>query len=406
MQRITGQSHTADTFYYSFSKLLERGAYYGLRALLIVYMVDQLAISKEDAFSLYGIFTLFIYGGQLIGGLLGDLVLGNKLASIIGVGLQAIGAFSLCIPSIYGTYLGMGLIIFGGGLYTPNIYALFGQHYLHRTKLLDAGFMLFYMAINLGSFLGILLISYLGETYGWNAGFVVAGLWMLLSIIPLLFTSSTDLENIPKSKTTVEIRIVYVIVFTFVSAIFWGIYEISSIQLIDIQTHLIQSKASWIPSSMWSSFNGIFIIPISIVAILLWSYFYSTSFSKLFLGFSFFSLALLILYFIPNSGEIGTIPPVLIVIFLMTLGEFLIVPIVNAIIVKYSHPKYLAIIFSVFAIPTVLVSKLIGYISEPFYLDPSFATLLALIITGCISIGLLLLVLLRKVVTPTIDSNF
>jgi len=176
MERIINQNHDRHTFIYACSKLLERAAFYGVRFLIVLYMTgDSIQMSREQALIVFSWFTGGFIVSHIIGGILGDLVFGNKRALIIGGAFQAIGAFSLCMHTPFGLYAGLGLIVLGGGLYTPNVTAQFGKLYLPRDRLLDSGFAIFYTAINIGSFVGVLLIGYLGENFGWSIGFMSAG---------------------------------------------------------------------------------------------------------------------------------------------------------------------------------------------------------------------------------------
>ena len=179
MDKIQNQKHTIETLYYSISRMLERASYYGFRALVVLYMVGEtLKMERTEALTIYGWLIGSLVFSQIIGGLFGDLLIGNKKSIIIGGIIQAIGAFSLCIPSTNGLYLGLFCVVLGSGFFTPNLISNFGKSYLNKTKLLDSGFTIFYLAINLGSFLGILLIGYIGETYGYNIGFVLSGILM------------------------------------------------------------------------------------------------------------------------------------------------------------------------------------------------------------------------------------
>ena len=162
MEKIQNQKHTKETLYYSISRMLERASYYGFELLVVLYMVGEtLKMERTEALTIYGWLVGSLVFSQIIGGLFGDLLIGNKKSIIIGGIIQAIGAFSLCIPSTTGLYLGLFLVVLGSGFFTPNILSNFGKSYLNKTKLLDSGFTIFYLAINLGSFLGILLIGYL-----------------------------------------------------------------------------------------------------------------------------------------------------------------------------------------------------------------------------------------------------
>jgi len=161
MEKIQNQKHNKETFYYCLSRMLERASYYGFRTLVVLYMTGEiLKMENTEALGIYGWFTASLVFSQIIGAILGDLLIGNKKAVIIGAILQSLGAFGLCIPSTTGLYIGLFLVVLGGGLYTPNIISNFGKLYLNRTKLLDAGFTLFYFAVNIGAFVGVLRNKY------------------------------------------------------------------------------------------------------------------------------------------------------------------------------------------------------------------------------------------------------
>ncbi len=172
MEKIQHQKHTKETLYYAISRMLERASYYGFRALVVLYMTGEtLKMERTEAVSIYGWFATLLMFSQIVGALFADLLIGNKKSILIGGIIQAIGAFILCLPSTAGLYSGLFLVVLGSGFFTPNIISNFGKLYLNKTKLLDSGFAIFYLAINLGSFLGILLIGYLGEKYGYSIGF-------------------------------------------------------------------------------------------------------------------------------------------------------------------------------------------------------------------------------------------
>src|SRR5690554_2009976 len=208
MIKIINQKHSKETLYFSISMMLERASYYGFRILLILYMTGEvLKMDRTEALNIYVWFTGSFMISKIIGAILGDLVIGNKKALFIGGITQAIGAFCLCIPSTTGLYLGLFLVVIGNGFYMPNIIANFGKIYLNKTKLLDSGFTIFYLAINLGAFLGTSLIGIIGERYGYNFGFILAGTLMLFSIIPLLITKEKVVEKDLKYDLSINKRI-------------------------------------------------------------------------------------------------------------------------------------------------------------------------------------------------------
>jgi len=400
MNKIKNQIHSKETFLYAISRILERASYYGLRSLIILYMIGEvLKMSNAEALSIYGWFTASFIFSQIIGAILGDLIIGNKKAIIIGGIIQALGAFSLCIPSTTGLYIGLFLIVLGGGLYTPNIISNFGKLYLNKTKLLDAGFTIFYLAINLGVFFGVISIAYFGEKYGWNVGFIIAGIIMLLSIIPILFLKYTNIENTVKDKTSLNQRIINILIAIVVVSLFWAIYEIGNIRFFDLQLKLIEVSTLNIPKSMWTSLNSVFILPISILAIIVWTFIYSNQFVKLTIGFIFGVISFGVLLLIPEFPTQQHTIFYLLSLFFLSISEIHIAPIFHSILTKYTNPKYLAIIISLAFIPNRLFIILVGIFSDNLYDNPIFALWLGVIFMAIISIGLILYILINKKTT-------
>ncbi|NEV95036.1 peptide MFS transporter [Psychroflexus sp. YR1-1] len=390
MDKIENQKHTIETLYYSISRMLERASYYGFRALVVLYMVGEtLKMDRAEALTIYGWLIGSLVFSQIIGGLFGDLLIGNKKSIIIGGIIQAIGAFSLCIPSTTGLYLGLFLVVLGSGFFTPNIISNFGKSYLNKTKLLDSGFTVFYLAINLGSFLGILLIGYIGETYGYNIGFVLSGILMLISIIPILLSKEKNLDEIEKNQFSISKRIFNILIAFIVVGLFWGFYEISSIRTYDLQLQLSEISTLGIPNHLWQSINSIFILPISIIAIILWTYFYSSQFFKLMLGFIFGVVSFGILFFIPEvPTEQHTITYLISLLFL-AISEIHIAPIIHSILTKYSNPKYLAILISLAFLPTRLISLIFGLFNDRLYDNPMLGLKIGIVGMIVVGIGLI-----------------
>jgi proton-dependent oligopeptide transporter, POT family len=397
MEKIKNQKHTKETFLYALSRTLERASFYGLRSLIVLYMIGEiLQMENVEALKIYGWFTASFLFSKIIGAILGDLIIGNKKAVIIGGIIQALGAFSFYIPSTTGLYIGLFLVVFGGGLYTPNIISNFGKLYLNKTKLLDAGFTIFYLAVNLGAFFGIMSIGYLGEKYGWNIGFIIAGILMLLSIIPIIFSKDKKNEQTTENKATVNQRIINIIIAFVIVSLFWSIYEIGNIRIFDLQLKLSEISTLNIPKSMWTSLNSVFILPISILAIIAWTFFYNNQFFKLTIGFIFGAISFGILFLIPEiPTEKHTIIYLLSLLFL-SISEIHITPIIYSILTKNSNPKYLAILISLAFIPTRLFSFLFSLFSEKFYDNPIFSLKFGLIAMIIVSIGLIIFVKWKK----------
>lgn len=397
MEKIQNQKHAKETLYYSISRMLERASYYGFRALVVLHMIGEtLKMENKEALSIYGWFTASLVFSQIIGALVGDLIIGNRKSIIIGGIMQAIGAFSLCISSTAGLYLGLFLVVLGSGFFTPNIISNFGKLYLNKTKLLDSGFTIFYFAINLGSFLGVLLIGYLGEKYGYNIGFIVSGILILISLVPIIISQEKALVEIEKNEFSINKRVLSILIAFVVVGLFWGFYEISSIRTFDLQLQLSEISTLNIPKHLWQSINSIFILPIGLIAIILWTYFYSSQFFKLMLGFVFGVISFGILFLIPEvPTEEHTITYLISLLFL-GISEIHVAPIVHSILTKYSNPKYLAILVSLAFLPTRLISLVFGLFYDRIYDNPMLGLKIGIIGMAVVGIGLIGYLILNK----------
>ena len=185
------ERHPAGLYTLFFTEMWERFSYYGMRALLVLYMIDKvdgLEISQESATAIYGLYTALVYLVALPGGWIADRLLGSQKSVLYGGVLIAAGHFTLAVPSTTAFVIGLMLIVFGTGLLKPNISVMVGQLYPQGGSRRDAGFTIFYMGINLGAFFGPLVCSYLGERINWHLGFGAAGVGMVVALIIFLAT--------------------------------------------------------------------------------------------------------------------------------------------------------------------------------------------------------------------------
>lgn len=388
------------TLIYSCSLFFERASYYGFRAILILYMIEEtLKMDRAEAISIYGVFTGAFIISKVIGAILGDLVIGNKTASIVGGILQAIGVFSVCIPSTLGLYVGLFLIVLGNGFYSPNITALFGKNYLNTIKLLDSGFTLYYLVINVAATAGILLIGYIGERIGFNYGFIIAGILMLFSTVLMLFSKTPENIINETSPVSTDIKAIKIISIVILLTLFWGIYEISASHIYTLQTQLKEFSTGLIHESLSGYLNAIFIFPIGIIASILWYTIYTSQSFKLALGFIFGALAFGVLFLIPEIPAEEHLFVYISAIGLLSVSEICIAPILNSVLTQYANPKYLAIFISLAAVPTYSVILIIGSLTDYFYNNPKASMFLSLIVMGSLSMLLLVYILfIRKLI--------
>ena len=397
MEKITNQKHSKEAFTYILSKMFERASYGGFRIILILYMIDEgLKMDRYEALNILGWFIASIFFSQIIGAILGDMVLGNKRSIIIGAILQTIGVFILLIPSTVGLYTGLTIVTLGAGLYNPNIISNFGKLYLSKSKLLDSAFTLYYLAVNLGSFLGTALIGIAATRYGYNIGFTIAGIAMLFSIIPMVFSKEQNTHEIVKNEFPKNKRILTISMAVVLLGLFWGINQTASIRMFYINLEFSKLSQLNIPKSIWEYSNFFFIILISLFLVILWRYFYTNQFFKLMLGFIFGAVAFGILLFIPEIPSEKHFFLYLVSLFFLGISEVCIAPIVNSILTKYGNPKFLAILFSLVFIPTALFSFLFGMLNGQFYESYKLALIFAISAMSIISIGLIVFILWRK----------
>jgi POT family proton-dependent oligopeptide transporter len=186
--------HPIGLYVLFFTEMWERFSYYGMRAILTLFLVasamgDNAGYGWEDAeaYALYGWYTMFVYVASIPGGILADKFIGQKRAVLVGGILLCIGHGVLAIEALWAFYTGLIFIILGVGCLKPNISTMVGGMYAPRDGRRDAGFYIFYMGINLGAFLGALIVGYVGERIGWHYGFGLAGIGMVFGLLVYVF---------------------------------------------------------------------------------------------------------------------------------------------------------------------------------------------------------------------------
>ena len=165
------------------TEMWERFSYYGMRALLMLYMVQHLHYDTHRAGTVYGLYTGLVYLTPIVGGLLADRYLGQRRAIVIGGVLMALGQFAMAFEAAPFFYAALGLLIVGNGFFKPNISVIVGQLYAPDDPRRDGAFTIFYMGINLGAFFSPLICGTLGQLVGWHWGFAAAGVGMVIGMI-------------------------------------------------------------------------------------------------------------------------------------------------------------------------------------------------------------------------------
>ncbi len=391
MEKILNQKHSTDTLYYSLTRILQSVAFYGISAILVLYMTGEtLQMERNEAFEFYGLVLSSVLFSSVVGALVGDLLIGNKKAMIIGIIVQALGAFVLSIPSSYGLYAGFFLMVVGSGFFTPNILSNYGKMYLKTPKLLDAGFTIFYVTFYIGSFIGALLIGYLREKQGFSIAFLFAGLLSLVSLIPIVRTKDIELEPQERVTEPQGNRLLTIIMAILILGLFWGIYTIVDIRILDLKQQLDELLTLESPESIKQYLSSIFILPVSIIAVIIWTKVYRSQSFRLVIGFLSGAVALGFLMLIPDTPQTNHVVYFLLSMLFLAIAEIHIEPVIYSVLTKHSNPKYLATTMSLafLLIRGILIG--FGFLINMFFDDPVLGFTLGIILMILVSVGIVI----------------
>ena len=199
MAKLTNNRYPYSLKTLFFTEMWERFSYYGMRALLVLYLVNSLNYSNTEALHIYAIYTGLVYLTPIIGGYLADKYLGTQKTIFIGGITMMMGHFLMVFPDLL--FIAMGLLIIGNGYFKPNISILLGRLYKDNDVRRDSGFSIFYIGINLGAFLAPLIVGYVGETINWHYGFAIAGLGMFAGLIQFYLGQKKIIQEDFSKKT-------------------------------------------------------------------------------------------------------------------------------------------------------------------------------------------------------------
>ncbi len=311
-------NHPVGLFVLFFTEMWERFSYYGMRAILVLFltssiMKDGWAWSNEDALQLYGLYTGLVYLTPIFGGFFADKFLGYRNATVLGALIMTLGHASMALESFTDSffYLGLVLLIIGNGFFKPNISSIVGQLYKDGDKRKDGGYTIFYMGINAGAFLGILLCGYIGEKVGWHLGFGLAGIFMFFGMLQFWFAQKIfgDIGITPKklaeaqpadkdpklnqgfSKVEID-RLIVIVVFSIFTIFFWWAFEQAGGSMTIFAKDFTQRTLVGDASSIFKIANTIItLVPMVVLTIVLYGLFSKMLrnfvLSNLFLGASF-----------------------------------------------------------------------------------------------------------------------
>ena len=449
------KGHPKGLYLLFFTEMWERFSYYGMRAILILYLTKKfieggLGMDEKYAMLLYGYFTGFVYFTPLIGGWLADRYLGKRLAVMIGGVTMMLGQFTLFgLNSTTGLYIGLLLLIIGNGFFKPNISTLVGGLYKDGDSRRDAAFTIFYMGINLGAMIAPLVIGVVTDnmfattnedgsiSYGYRYGFLVSGIGMLLGQVifnllgpkylgdlgtkPVGAVSDTEVAKVQKSinpETGKELdekdekqRISVIFILLIFAVFFWAGFEQAGSSLsLYTDKYIDRSIGSFeIPTSWFQSVNPLFIVTLAPLFTLFWASPIGrrlTTPVKMGIGMIILGAGFLFMIgAVAERSANGDVNDVnnkaalmwLIMTYLLhTIGELCISPVGLSVVTKLSPPKLASVLMAVWMLSSFFANIVGGYIAS--YVETMGAGEVFTYIAGFVSVCGVLLILLNKVI--------
>ena len=419
--------HPVGLFVLFFTEMWERFSYYGMRALLMLYMTQYLIKAADTgtaivgfatlkagleavfgtlaiqplASQIYGLYTGFVYFTPFFGGILADRLLGQRKTVVLGGILMAIGHFLLVFEQLF--LVALLFLILGNGCFKPNISTQVGNLYEHGDPRRDGAFTIFYMGINLGAFFSPLVCGTLGQLYGWHYGFGAAGVGMMIGLAVYLsgrkylapdnmMTRATEAQTEKTSLTPKEWKaIIGLCGLCILNIVFWGVYEQqgNTIQL------FADANTDWhvfgweMPSTWFQSLNPLFVFTLAPLLNMFWakrsqhgkqhSSVIKMALGCLMLGGSFLVL-MLATRGISETQRITFLWLVLCT-FIYTLGELYLSPIGLSLVTKIAPARLVSMLMGMWFLSSFFGNYLSGYLGTYYEKMPkdSFFMMLALL---------------------------
>ena len=404
--------HPAGLFVLFFTEMWERFSYYGMRALLVLYMVDYLIKNVRDgsvhvlgfltlqrgieaifgpqniqplASQIYGIYTALVYLTPIFGGMIADRLLGQRKTVVIGAVLMAIGQFFLAAESMF--LVGLFFLIVGNGCFKPNLATQVGGLYPPGDPRMDRAYSIYYMGVNLGAFLAPLVCGTLGQKYGWSYGFAAAGVGMLCGLVFYLWGQKfladdhltrgrkTNTKKVPLTSAEWKV-IVALMVLVILNALFWAVYE----QQGNTLQIFADRNADWhlfgfeMPSTWFQSVNPMFIFALTPLLISYWGWQSRQkkepgSITKMAMGCSLLGLSFIPLIYIARGlGETERISFLWLVgsTLILTVGELYLSPIGQSLVAQVAPPSLVSMLMGMWFLSNFIGNYFTGYLGT-FY---------------------------------------
>ena len=376
------------------TEMWERFSFYSLKALFVLYLTKELLLSTEQASSYYGNLMSLIFLSPLIGGYIADKWLGKRASIIVGGICIALGQLCMGQGSLPAVWVAMGLIIIGNGFFKPNISSIVGDLYEKNDSRRDGGFTIFYMGINLGSFLAGLIAGTLAHHFGWVYGFGSAAVGMIIGLGLFIWGKDKYLQgkgkapkeyikenatkavsNAPLTKEEKQ-RIAVIFIMAFFTIFFWAIFEqkgaalnLIADQHVDRIIHFF-GKPFEIPTAWFQSINPLFIMLFAPVVSKLWVHLgkkgkdlsvpakFMVAFWLIATGY----VILLLSTWACGDNKMG-IWWIVGAYFMFTMGELCLSPVGLSMVTKLSPAKFISLFMGIWFLATSIAGKLAGLYS-------------------------------------------
>jgi POT family proton-dependent oligopeptide transporter len=382
LSRDKHQKHPPGLYVLFFTEMWERFSYYGMRSLLVYYMIKHLQFTQVRSSEVYGLYTGFVYFTPLFGGLLADRVLGQRRTVVLGGVLMAVGHFLMAIESLF--FPALLFLILGNGAFKPNISTQVGALYLPGDRRRDRAFSLFYMGINLGAFFSPLVCGTLGEKIGFHWGFAAAGVGMVIGLLvyllgqkhlaPDLIMQARGRERKSGEPLSSDdwLKIGAIFAMMALSIVFWCVYEQQgNTMALWADANTDRMIFGWeMPASWFQSFNPLMIFLLVPLVNLFWgrqgrSGREPSSIAKMGIGCLLLASAFLIL--IPPARELAVSPRASIwwlasCTFVLTLGEIYLSPVGLSLVTKIAPARIVSLMMGVWFLSSLFGNYLSGYL--------------------------------------------
>jgi POT family proton-dependent oligopeptide transporter len=410
-----------------FTEMWERFSYYGMRAILILYMVAPvssggLGYSTVRAAAIYGWYTMLVYASAIPGGFVADRWIGHWMAVLAGGGIIALGHFSMAVPRTELFFAGLGLIVIGTGLLKPNVSSMVGMLYDKDDPRRDSGFSIFYMGINIGAMASPIVCGWLGQRIDWHLGFGAAGIGMLLGLTQYLLgkrwlerarAQRVETQTVVEAKEPFTrdewMRILLIMVlFVFAIAFFAAFEQAGSSLTLFADRFTRLSILGWsFPSSWFQVEQPLFVLLLAPVFAWMWIRMgkrQPSSLAKFAMGLMLVGIGYVIIVpaaALAQRNGVRVSPMWLTVLYLLhTFGELCLSPVGLSIVTKFSPKRVVGLMMGIWFLAVAFGNRLAGWAAGFFDVIP-VARLFTYNASVCIAAAVLLALLVKPILRFT-----